>query len=127
LTEDIPKLNFEQIDFPTDHLTVRDIRQEWYRATSRAQITTSFVKGLEDIIQTERELAEGAFYDALGIEPPADLYGVFGGVDGTREVLALEYERRGIASGQHAAELLVSSIETQAAAQAAKLLGRRPG
>lgn len=79
------------------------------------------------MIGTERELAELAFYDALGIEPPADVKFGFGGADGAREVLALEYERRGIASGEHAAELLVSSIETQAVAQAAKLLGRRPG
>ena len=127
MAEAIPKLDFKQIDFPTDHITVRDIRQEWYHATSRFQITTALVKALEDIIETERELAEGAFYDALGIEPPAEVHKGFGGADAAREVLAHEYERRGIASGEHAAELLVSSIETQAAAQAAKLLGRRPG
>jgi hypothetical protein len=125
LTDPVPKLDLEQITFPTDHLTVRDIRQEWYRATTRFQITTSLVKNLDGLIDTERELAEFAFYEALGVE--ASRPRVFGGTDSAREVLAHEYERRGIASGQHAAELLVSSIEKQAAAQATEFLGRRPG
>src|SRR6185437_6526609 len=125
MTEPTPSLDFSRITFPTDHLTVKDIRREWYQAASRPQRNGSLLVGLEDLIETERELAQSAFYSALGAASPLGLPEI-GDTDGARSVLAAEYDRRGVASGRHAAEQLVRSIETQAAAQAAAYLGRRP-
>jgi hypothetical protein len=125
MSNSVPSLDLSQITFPTDHITVRDIRQEWYQA-SDTERRLGLLMGLKDLVDTERELAELAFYSALGVEPPAHVYRGMGGIDGAREVLESEYQRRKIA-GEHAAKQLVKNIETQASAQAAQFISRKPG
>jgi hypothetical protein len=130
-----PAIDFTLIDFPTDRLTVKDLRKRWPHGfdTSPPEDAVGLRiigpyrrKSLDSIIgstiDTERELAERAFYAALGKEAPEHLSG--SGREESMELLAHTYVGYGLATGEHHALELIRNIETQGAAQARKFRPR---
>lgn len=124
MPDPVPNLDLTQITFPTDNITVRDIRQDWYRKSASATGSTSLLRTLEDLLETERELVEHAFYAALGVKLPGHVHRGIGGADGAREALEASYVEFGLAAGEHVAEKLIRDLESQAAAQARGIPGR---
>jgi hypothetical protein len=136
-----PAIDFTLIDFPTDHLTVKDLRKRWPHGFDTSpppgqrfddgeiglRLGPYRRKNLDDIlgstIDTERELAELAFCATLGREPPEPLRGD-GRRDESAELLAHTYVGYGLATGDHHAMELIRDIEAQGAAQARKFQAR---
>ena len=134
----IPTIDFTSIDFPTDRLTVKELRRlaphgfdlpvvgtalgelregTYYRRDSLDAI-------LGEIVDVEREIAERAFHQALGTACPVHLMRGF--PDAARECLAAAYLRLQIAGVDHQVEQLIRDIENQAAVQAERFLGPKP-
>jgi hypothetical protein len=130
-----PVIDFSLIAFPTDRLSVQDMRRlyphgfdltvdddalgeiregTYYRRRSLDVI-------LGDLVDVEREVAERAFYRALGGHRPDRLCG---NPDEAVLCLVNGYIQFGLASGEHHVDQLVRDIENQATAQAHRFLGR---
>lgn len=138
-----PSIDFTQIEFPSDGLTVKDMRKAipngfdlplpeqnahnavgWLRRRSLESV-------LGGTIDTEREIAALAFYAALGREPPPKNKGEslerkLGPRWQAAEALIGDYQILGLASGEHQGEEMIRKIEAQAAAQAQRFLGSSP-
>jgi hypothetical protein len=137
MTDAEPKIDFAAIDYPTDRLTVKMMRQrtphafdvepqpEWaYLVTEKRSRFPRI--SMDDVfahaIDSERQLAEWAFKKALGKpvedpEFPSDR-------ETTLECLGSDYIKWGLARGEHEAQELLRGLEAQAAAQARQHGGR---
>jgi hypothetical protein len=131
----LPPVDLTKIDFPTDSLTIKDLRKhaphcfdlpapDGHRSDVYDLAEPYERLGLEDgfgaIISAERELAILAVRTAQGIAPPT-------GIDSREaiiETLTSDYISLGLASGKHHAEQLIRSFE-QAAAEQAKAYAPR--
>jgi hypothetical protein len=137
MPEPIPTVDFTQIQFPSDGLTIshlRKVKPHFFDLPAREGYCGKrhgFLgrQSLEDclggIIDTERELAALAFIAGPGRTPPDSANGL-----GPRweaiECLANDYVRIGLAKGAHHARELIRGIESQAAAQATRGRGPTP-
>ncbi len=136
MTDTEPAIDFTTIEFPSDKITVKMIRQVWpdavdverVQSTSRAphrrfvRHSLDAVLG-EGVIDPERQLAERAFKVALG---QAVKDQIFQGRDDLIDSLASAYLDYGLARGEHEAAALVRRIEAQAEAQARQRGGPTP-
>jgi hypothetical protein len=138
MTDVEPQIDFAAIDYPSDKLTVKMLRnrnphafdieprQEWgpYRVTeSRSRFPRmSMDDVLGHAVDSERQLAEWAFKQALG--QPIDLEFWREKREETWEVLSTEYVKWGLARGEHEAHEMLRRIEAQAEAQARQHGGR---
>lgn len=131
-----PAIDFTLIEFPTDRLTIKDLRKRWPQGfdippredqTQWGRIGPYPRKDIDSIIgsviDTERELAERAFCAALGKRVPEHLRGFLG--EESAELLAQTYVEYGLATGEHHARELIRNIEAQGTAQARKFRARR--
>jgi len=117
-TKPKPHLDLLKIDFPTDQLTIKAIRQGF------PQIDQDKVYDFEDIelpglLSLERDLAIAAFDAVLGRRTVA-----MSGEE--KEMLAEVYVRYGLASGPHHAEQLIRAFEEAAAEQARQHVPKSP-
>ena len=127
---EIHKINFTTINFPSDNITVKMLRQAWPDATDveLGEIGTVGERGyrrraIDDvlgcaIIDAERHLAELAFRTKFGQSRKS--MPVFN-KDDIVEALGKEYERFGLARGKHEIATMIRRIESQAEAQASQL------
>jgi hypothetical protein len=136
MTATEPQIDFTRIEFPTDKLTIKDLRKTdpeafdvepakkpgrpdhlWPRPLHRMSLDTLLAATLD----SERILAEMAFKTALG--QPVKITGM-----GDREVifenLGSDYVSLGVAGGEHEAHEMLRGIEAQAVAQARQHGGR---
>jgi hypothetical protein len=138
MTDTEPKIDFAAIDYPTDKLTVKQLRQrtphafdveprpEWgtYIVTDNRsrfrRMTMDNVLG--HVVDSERQLAEWAFKKALG-QPVPD-WDLSSERDTTMDNLSSEYIKWGLARGEHEANEMLRGIEAQATAQARQHGGR---
>jgi hypothetical protein len=126
---DSPRVDFSQIHFPSDNLTIgalrtlhrdgfdSDITPHFFRDNSRMGADRTV--GL--ILYTERALALSAFNHAVGNATKEAVAG-FNRDDFANDLQAL-YVRYGIASGAHHAEQLIRSFENEAVAQVPDVSG----
>jgi hypothetical protein len=129
-----PKIDFTQIQFPSDKLTIGMLRKAWPetadidretdfgRAGYRSYVRQSLDGVLgEGLLDPERLLAERTFKAMLGL--PIDEKRI-----DSRDVLIKDLRREylflGIARGKHEVRALIRSIEEQAEAQARQYGGR---
>ena len=137
MAEHVPKLDFKKIDFPSDKITIKDLRRayplgydQWMEDRFDYRITTGEIRrpmslddAIHDMVDYEREYAERAFLQALGVPVrPGREYDHQEVVDTFRT----QYIKLGLASGEHQVSELVRNVERQAIAQADQYLGRRP-
>lgn len=138
MADPVPKIDFKRIDFPTDKITVKDLRRVFpklsYDSWTEDRDETRLPGGvwhrrmtldsaLDALIEYERDYAEQAFLQALGV-PVSDsrVYVLQDVVD----TVSAEYIKLGLATGDHQVAELVRGVERQAVAQANQYLGRRP-
>lgn len=127
-SDDFKHLDFSEIRFPSDALSVADLRRthpdlfdKGFSSGAAAQpqfFLDPFVNGhsentLGNMLYCERELAASAYAHARGIDS-TDL----GDVADIKEELSGYYTRYGIANGVHHAGELIRGIESQGAALA---------
>jgi hypothetical protein len=125
-----PIINFAAIRFPTDQLTVADLRRIYPQsfdmsvplgATKRGYGRQSIEDTLGDIIDAERVIANLAFKQLLGIPLTVEEE------QKTRhdhlDNLASSYIDLKLVSGEHEAMQVVREIERQAVAQAERFHG----
>ena len=128
-------IDFTTFSFPTDRLTVRDLRRkhpegfdqplpeealgEIRRGSRYRRRSLDVILG--DLIDAEREVAERAFHNHLGSGQPDYLRGT---PDGSRDCLISTYVEWGLATGEHHAEQLVRDLEAQAISQAERVVGK---
>lgn len=127
MTDASPTINFAEIDFPSDQITVKTLRaafpssfdqpgppHEW--SVMRSYGRASAGNALDHIIDAERLLAGIAFKKALGQsladdEAPYPRWEII-------EALVTDYGHLGLAVGKQQVEVLVRRIEAQAKSQA---------
>jgi hypothetical protein len=135
MTDSEPRIDLTTIDYPSDKLTVRMMRNRFPKAFDVEPESDSYTAGerrplhrmsldvaLGPFIDNERILAEWAFKKAMGqpvedSEFPRDR-------ETTLECLGNDYIKFGLARGEHEAQQMLRSIETQAIAQAREHGGR---
>lgn len=122
MTEAEPQIDLTRIAFPSDHLSILDIRRmfPFQLDGSRSQDVSplSLDDILSSLIDVERKLAENAFDEAVGRTGRWASYR-----DSQREGLTDDYIKFGLAQGdQHAAQL-IRDFEAQAAEQGKGLGG----
>ena len=132
-----PKINFSKLDFPTDKLTIRDLRgkipysfdvdppENFARHLRRDghYDRMDLDNAIGNLIDCERLLAELAFRSELGL-PELDK-SKFSTRAELFDVMPGDYVDLGVAQGDHEAKLLLKSIESQAKEQAREHSGRR--
>lgn len=125
VTEDRPQIDFTELDFPSDRLTIRMLRDA--KPSGFAQEELRFFEpgggyeGLATTLGLERELARRAFDEHVGfIDPERDAHG-----DRSEliDILSASFERYGLSPGVVATEEMVRRLETAAVAQAKQALG----
>jgi hypothetical protein len=135
MTEPEPKVDFTQIDFPSDELTVKVLRKAFpdgfdvdvakdslSLSDDRAYVRRTMDDGLGGFIDVERMVAERAFKVALGQSVTGDP-----NISNKHElidILVHRYKQFGLARGEHEALTMLRRIETQAEAQARQYPGR---
>ena len=129
---DQPAIDFTTIDFPSDKLTIKMFRKAHPRATDidmdekyhvqnerpvfkRASLDTL----LGSLIDLERELAEKAFNEKLGLPVRESI----NTRDSLLRELTDEYISLKLAFGQHDSLAMLQNIEKQAESQARKFSG----
>ncbi len=135
----LPTIDFTQIAFPSDRLTIKELRKSiphCFDLPARDGYQPRFRQGffrrenlenyLGGIINTERELAALAFYTALGQEKPTHHDRKLGPRWEAAEVLIHDWTQVGLTTGEHHGEQLIREIEAQAVAQARRHLGQTP-
>ena len=138
MTDPVAKLDFKKIEFPSDKITINDLRRvyplgfdEWVADRTFGSVDEeingsprlSLDGAIGDLMDYEREFAEQAFLQALGVPVrPGREYSHQNVVDTFRS----QYIELGLASGDHQVSELVRGVERQAVAQANQYLGRRP-
>lgn len=121
-------IDFTNLSYPTDRLTVKDLRcrcPEGFDLPLSHESFGEVRKGLYrrrsldvvlgDLVDLEREIADRAFHTRLSAEVPEHLRGH---PDDGRDCLISEYVRWGLATGENHAEQLIRDLETQAITQA---------
>ncbi len=129
MTDTEPKIDFTQIEFPSDKLTIKMLRQVWPDATDvdrwrdtgraphRVYVRHSLDNVLGDgIIDLERLIAERAFKVALG-QPVKDNPAI-SNKDELIECVSNTYLKYGLSRGEHETAQMIRRIEAQAEAQA---------
>jgi hypothetical protein len=130
-----PEIDFTKMDFPSDGLTIKAIRQRWPQAVdTRKDDPYSDVtprplgppagEMLHNMLRMERDLAKATFGLEFGREP--DIAYADHDVKLLAEDLSELYITFGVASGQHHASQLIRSIESQATAQTRQHIPPRP-
>lgn len=131
-----PEIDVTKIDFPSDELTIKAIRQRWPKSIDKRE-DNPYVDGIPrllaqptgeelfSMLKMERDLATATFNMELGREPPDLSYADFS-IKSLAEDLSKLYIEFGLASGQHHADQLIRSIESQAVAQARQHTPPRP-
>jgi len=112
-----PRLDLTRIDFPSDRITIKNLRQLSPQAFDpRSKEWADFEDDLElpGFLRLERDLANAAFDAVLGRRTV-----VMSGEE--VEMLAALYVRYKLASGPHHAEQLIRSFEQAAAEQARQI------
>jgi hypothetical protein len=124
-----PLIDFSQISFPSDKLTIAALRKAYPNSfdlparmpSSKYEEPTEYGRGsleqtLGGVIDAERLVASLAFKESLGLAltesealRPREVI---------HDSLTSEYITLGLASGEHHANQLVRDIETQATSQA---------
>jgi hypothetical protein len=133
MPEFLPTLDFTHIRFPSDRLTIAELRKLWpsafdqYRPPEQGQFgdierVGSLETALGGLIDCERVYADLVFRKALGL-PRAD--GREANPDGEASELAEDYESYGWARGWHEGREMVREIEIQVLAEAHKHLRNR--
>lgn len=128
-----PQIDFTRIYFPSDRLTVRDLRRAFpgsfdlpgqpvQKSGTRSYGRASTGSALDGIIDAERLLAGIAFKQVLG-QPLGEDEASFDRNEFV-EALTTDYVRVGLAAGEHQVRELIRGIEAQAVAQARRHLGR---
>jgi hypothetical protein len=120
------QLDLTKIAFPTDRLTVKDLRRYCPTAFDlpAGEGHLYDVEGLFDrvsletvlgaVLDAERQLAHRAYCKARGMPPPQQL----SDQEGLVESLTADYAAMGLSSGPRHAEQLIRSFEEAAAKQA---------
>jgi hypothetical protein len=121
---DSPEIDLSKIEFPSDRVTIKDIRRLWPEAVDTGKRVDLFSKPvgggagemLFSMLTMERDLAKATFGLKLGREPAIPY------ADDDVKLLADDlsqvYTRYGIADGPSSAKELIRGIESQALAQA---------
>ena len=130
---EIPDIDLHKINFPSDGLTIKTLRQLAPHYFDTEQLVTG--KLLDDkadnpmqpvitMLDAERCVAEGAFVKTLqGIKTdPGFLRDVQGCIEDAKQA----YIQLGLAKGEHHADQLIRDIESQAVDQARQHTGRHP-
>jgi len=123
-----PSIDFTVLSYPTDKLTVKDLRRispdgfdQPLRKESFAPVRKGLYhrRSLDDVLghllDVEREMADRAFHGRLSAALPEHFPR---DPDDERNCLIREYVRLGLATGKHQAEQLIRDLEGQAIAQA---------
>lgn len=116
--------DLEAIDFPTDRITLKHIRQlnPGLFADLMGEVDFDSIDAFT-AHKYERVLAENAFAQALGLEPPHKDFERFEPL----ESLDSDYQRYGLSTGIHQTRELIRSFESEAARQARRFQGRTAG
>lgn len=130
MTDTTPKIDFTKIDFPSDRITVKILRQVHPTATD-VDVPIDSIAPLGDprsyrrhtlddplgcgIIDLERQIAERAFKIALGQSVKGSN---LSNIDEMVDNISDEYKKYGLARGEHEISAMIRRIETQAEAQA---------
>lgn len=116
-------LNQDEIQFPTDRLTILDLRSRFpedfrYSWAPKSVSQMAFVNRLLPAIELERELALRAFCETVGKrdyprnrEPRHELV----------DLLASDYRQLGLSTGEKMSAELIRDFERQATAQAGRM------
>jgi hypothetical protein len=124
-----PAIDFTQLPFPSDNLTVAALRKAYPYSfdlpsrivaskfdTPREYGRISLEETLGGVIDAERMVASMAFKQAMGL-PPTESEAQRSR-ETLRESLASEYVTLGLAAGEHHADQLIRHIEAEATTQA---------
>ncbi len=137
MTETEPKIDFTQIEFPSDKLTVGMLRKAYPQGFdvdmprdvgAYNELRDDYDRrSLDDILGTglidvERLVAERAFKVALGQSVKGDSR--LSNKDELVDCLTHVYKHDGLARGEHEALAMIRRIEVQAEAQARQYEGR---
>ena len=139
MPDPVPQIDFTRIDFPTDRLTVKDLRRlkpecfdiqnaptQHPRVRTCGYFNRWSLDELENqfggLVAVERATADRAFHKVLGLEIP-DHLGDPILEESDREEMENRFVPLGLAAGKHKVRLLIRDIEAQAIAQAKKYLG----
>jgi hypothetical protein len=118
----IPALNLSAIEFPSDRITVGQLRKEQPEAFDEIGKYTNITFRTVNVaatIATERKLVEKAFAAALGLPDPSPNYSRRYEID----MLNDDYCRYGLSTGKQATTQLVRELEKAAKLQAKQLGG----
>ncbi len=128
-----PQIDFTQIEFPTDKLTIKMVRSIYPWAFDRPAALpenrtyfygrASIENALGGLIDCERRLAVLEFKRVLNLPLTTEERKI--GRASLAETLVDEYVHLGLASGDHHAEQLIRDLESQVSAQAQSHVGRR--
>jgi hypothetical protein len=126
---DDPDIDLTKFDFPTDKLTVKDLRRLYPGRLDNRSVTSidqfregSVYEKLAALISEERILAIDIYDQASGKKRPFGLRGA--DLKDALEELAEVYIRFGLASGPAQAEQLARSVKSQALRQAERHGGK---
>lgn len=127
-----PEIDLTKIEFPSDGMTIKAIRQIWPEAVDTGKTVDLFSRPvggragemLFNVLTMERDLAKATFGLEFGREP--DIAYADDDVKLLAEDLSQLYTRYGIADGPNSAKELIRSIETQAIEQARQHVPPRP-
>jgi len=121
MSEQNPQLDLTKISFPTDRLSIKDLRnlfpEKFDMVDGRVQFSGFGRVGddLEATLQLERHVARSVFDAAMG--RASSIFMASDPLD-AKEMLAQSFIEYRLASGPHHAEQLVRNIEEQAVDQA---------
>lgn len=129
---DGPEIDLTRIEFPSDGMTIKDIRRIWPVAVDTGENVDLFSRPvggrageiLFSMLTMERDLAKATYGLELGRKP--DISYADNDVKLLVEDLSEIYIRVGLGSGPHHAGQLIRSIESQAVSQARQHTGKRP-
>ena len=135
MVAELPKIDYDRIDFPSDRLTLKHLRSLKPLAGEYAHGPDfDFLAYADELISMhgqERLFAELGFVAALGDASNSDAARRKlidrGDELECREDLANLYTRYGVSDGIESARQLIRRLEDQGAAQAKQLVGRGAG
>jgi uncharacterized protein YihD (DUF1040 family) len=127
-SEDSNKVDYSRFDYPSDRLTIRDIRDhESHRIDiNLPNLSTDDPHSIEHLLFLERCISEYAFSVALGRGRTYRELAREGGYKGYEGELVDEYMFYGLARTTHEAQELIRGIKDQARAQARESQGLDP-
>lgn len=129
---DSPQLDATKVAFPSDQLSIKDIRRIWPESvdTGAEVVLFSSSAGAADMLYAmltmERDLAKATFDQNFGKDTFSTITYADGNVAALKEDLSESYIKYGLAKGQSSADQLIRRIEAQANAQAQQHLPPRP-